>query len=220
MIPLRDHLRLPGIPFVTIGLILINAYVFFLELTSLNFEGFLVQYALIPSLLDFSNPATLAPFITSMFLHGGWIHIISNMLFLWIFGDNIELTIGHIKFLIFYLLAGIAAALVQLPFLPSPDIPMLGASGAIAGVLGAYLVLFPHSNIDTLVPIFGFFSIVQIPASVMLFYWFITQLFSGAASLTSEALGGVAFLAHVGGFVFGYLGIRYFQPKNNLTMEK
>lgn len=212
MFPIRDHNPSNRFPFITILLIAITSYVFFLQITSLDFEAFIFQYALIPSTVNFTNFATLLPFIYSIFLHGGWLHIISNMWFLWIFGDNIEAHLGHIKYLIFYLLCGIAAGLIQYVFNSSSEIPMLGASGAVAGVLGGYLVLYPGHKIDTLIPTFGsFMTRVQIPASVMLIYWFVIQLFSGVGSIGMQDVGGVAFWAHIGGFAAGWILTRFLQ---------
>lgn len=207
MIPLRDSHPTGKFPFWVLAIIALNSYVFYLELTAPDADLFITQFALIPSLVDFSLPETLTPFITSQFLHGGFIHIISNMLFLWIFGDNVEERIGFLLFPFFYLTAGVMAGLAQYFFIPSADIPMLGASGAVAGVLGAYFAWFGHHSVKTLVPVFGFFSVIDIPASVMLFYWFITQLFAGAASITlaTSGMGGIAFFAHLGGFAFGWL---------------
>lgn len=207
MIPLRDSHPTGKFPFWVITIIAANVYVFYLELTSLNPDAFVAQFALIPSLVDFSIPQTLISFITSQFLHGGFIHIISNMLFLWIFGDNVEERLGFLLFPIFYLASGAAGGLAQYFLIPDSTIPMLGASGAIAGVLGAYLALFPRHTVKTLVPVFGFLTVMDIPASVMLLYWFITQLFSGAASITlaTAGLGGIAFFAHAGGFAFGWI---------------
>ena len=210
MFPLRDSEHSNTFPLITLLIIAVNAIVFWLELTSQNLEVFITSYALIPSRVQVTDPSTFTPFLTSMFLHGGFIHILSNMWFLWVFGDNAEATFGHIRFLIFYLASGIAASLVQF-FLQemmgsSIDIPMLGASGAIAGVLGAYLVFFPHAKIETLIPFFGFATVTTIAAPIMLVYWFITQLFNSVASVVSpDMMGGVAFGAHVGGFVFGWL---------------
>jgi len=210
MFPIRDHNPSNKFPFVTILLIIITSYVFFLQLTSVDFEAFIFQYALVPSTVNFTNFATLLPFIYSIFLHGGWLHIISNMWFLWIFGDNIEAHLGHIKYLIFYLFCGIAAGLAQYVFSSSSEIPMLGASGAVAGVLGGYLVLYPGHKIDTLIPTFGaFMTRAQIPASIMLIYWFVIQLFSGVGSIGMQDVGGVAFWAHVGGFAAGWILTRF-----------
>ena len=215
MFPLRDSEHSGKTPIVTILIIVLNILFFWRELNSNDLAIFINNYALVPSKINLIDPSTWYPFITSMFLHGGFFHIASNMWFLWIFGDNAEAAMGRFRFLGFYLLSGIVASLVQ--FLlqimagAAIDVPMLGASGAIAGVLGAYLVLFPHAKIETLVPFFGFVSLVTIPATVMLFYWFITQLFNGVASVVSmPTMGGVAWGAHVGGFAFGWLVTRVF----------
>ena len=200
MLPLRDHEPSERIPIVTIGLIVANASVFFLELTSADLDAFITTWALVPSHLS------LIGFLTSQFLHGGFAHILFNMWYLWIFGDNVEGRFGHFPFLAFYLMSGIIAAGAELPMLLGSDIPMLGASGAIAGVLGAYLALFPRNRIDALVPTFiGFWSRATLPASIVLFFWFITQIFSGTAAIVQQATGGVAWWAHIGGFIFGWL---------------
>ncbi len=210
MIPLRDSTPARIFPFWTVAIIALNIYVFYLEITNLDPEAFISLYALIPNLVDFSFPQTLIPFITSQFLHGGFVHIISNMLFLWIFGDNVEERIGFLLFPIFYLAGGVAGGLTQYVLMPDSSVPMLGASGAIAAVLGAYFAWFGHHTVKTLVPIFGFFTVINVPASVMLFYWFITQLFSGAASITVavSGAGGIAFFAHIGGFAFGWFAAK------------
>lgn len=207
MLPIRDHERSSRFPFVTIGIIIANVFVFFQEFLAPNLEAFIERWALIPSLVDFTNLASLTPFITSQFLHAGVAHIVFNMWYMWIFGDNVEGHLGHLKFLGFYILSGIIAGLVQFFFLVGSTIPMLGASGAVAGVLGAYWALFPRHRVDTLLPYFGFWSRTTLPASVVLLFWFITQLFSGIGSLGtgSAATGGVAWWAHIGGFVFGWL---------------
>lgn len=207
MIPLRDSHPAHIFPFWTIAIIALNIYAFFLQATAPDFEAFVFQYALVPSLIDFSNFATLIPFITSQFLHGNLLHIGSNMLFLWVFGDNVEERFGFLFFPVFYLLSGVAAAFAQYILGPESAIPMLGASGAVAGVLGAYFAMFPHHTIKTLVPAFGLASVVDIPASVMLIYWFITQVFSGFITLGLGTLehGGVAYFAHIGGFVVGWI---------------
>lgn len=210
MIPLRDSHPTGKFPFWVLAIIGINIYVFYLELTALDPDAFVSSLALIPLLVDFSTPNTLVPFITSQFLHGGFIHIISNMLFLWIFGDNVEEKFGFLLFPLFYLAGGVAGGLAQYFFMPDSSIPMLGASGAIAGVLGSYFAWFGHHTVKTLVPIFGFFTVIEVPASVMLFYWFITQLFAGAASITvaTSDIGGIAFFAHAGGFAFGWIAAK------------
>lgn len=206
MFPIRDHHSSYKFPLVTIFIIVLNCLAFFLELTALDPEGFIYQYALVPETVNFLNPASLLPFLSSMFLHGGWLHILSNMWFLWIFGDNVEATLGSIGFLIFYLFSGIAASLLQYFIDPASAIPVLGASGAIAGVLGGYLVLFPKAQIETLLTLGYYVSRVNVSAQVMLMYWFIMQLFSGVGSITAGVSeGGVAFFAHIGGFAAGWL---------------
>ncbi|MBI2621617.1 MAG: rhomboid family intramembrane serine protease [Candidatus Levybacteria bacterium] len=202
MIPIADSVKAKRFPIFNIGIIILTVFVFYLQITSP--ESFTYQYALIPSQIDFANFSTLYPFVTSIFLHGGFLHIISNMIFLWVFGDNVE---GHFPFLTYpflYIGSGIVASLAQYIISPASNIPMLGASGAVAGALGAYFVLFPHHKIKTFVPFFGFFTMVNISAVFMLGYWFVLQILSGAASLSGPSdIGGVAFWAHVGGFVFG-----------------
>lgn len=214
MFPIRDHNPSNKFPIMTLLIIIVTSFVFFLEITAFDFESFISQYALIPSTVDFRNIFSLLPFVYSIFLHGGWLHIISNLWFLWIFGDNIEAEMGHFIYLLFYLLTGIIAGLLQYFLNSSSDIPTLGASGAIAGVLGAYLVLYPKHKIDTLVVTFGgFLQTVQLPASIMLGYWFVIQIFSGVGSLASAAQGGVAWWAHIGGFATGFLSVRLFSRK-------
>lgn len=220
MLPLKDNNSIAKFPFLTIAIILANAYIFYLELVSPSTESFILQYALIPSQINFSNLNTLFPFISSQFLHGGFLHIISNMLFLWVFGRNIEASFGSISFLIFYLVSGTVAGLTQYLFMPTDPTPMLGASGAVAGVLGAYLTLFPTNKIKTLVFIFIYVTIIDIPAYILLFYWFITQLFSGIATISlSQASGGIAFLPHIGGFLFGFLAAIFTLPRSNLRLK-
>jgi len=184
-----------------------------------NPDSFTIAYSLVPKNVNFGEYITLMNFITSIFLHGGWLHIISNMWFLWIFGDNVEGAIGHFKYLVLYLLSGISGGLAQYFFMPGSNIPMLGASGAVAGALGAYFLLFPHHKIKTLVPIFGFLTFTNISAFIMLGYWFVLQIFSGAVSIPGVETdsGGVAFWAHVGGFVTGLvLGKLFVNTKNEV----
>lgn len=216
MIPLSDSHPAGKFPFWVILIIIINVYVFFLEITSPDMEAFIAQYALIPLLVNFSDTLSLVPFITSQFLHGGFLHIISNMLFLWIFGDNVEARFGNILFPIIYLASGVAGGLAQYAFMPDSTIPMLGASGAVAGVLGAYFAWFGHHSVKTLIPFFGFIQIVNIPASFMLFYWIATQFLSSFFSLpkTMADVGGVAYFAHIGGFIFGWLAAKIIPTKN------
>lgn len=214
MFPIRDHNPSHKFPFVTLLLIGLNTLFFLIEISLTDIDAFIYKYALVPRLIDFSDISTLSPFLSSMFLHGGWLHIISNMWFLWVFGDNIEATLGKINYLLFYAISGFAASLLQYFTDPNSTTAVLGASGGIAGVLGGYLVIFPHAKIETLVTIGGLhFSTINIPASFMLFYWFITQFFAGVGSVVvgAHAQGGVAFFAHIGGFVAGWImaqGIR------------
>ena len=217
MFPISDSVRSTKFPFINLGLILITCYVFYLQMT--NPDSFTIAYSLVPKDVNFGEYITLMNFITSIFLHGGWLHIISNMWFLWIFGDNVEGAIGHFKYLVLYLLSGIAGGLAQYFFMPGSNIPMLGASGAVAGALGAYFLLFPHHKIKTIIPIFGLLTFTNISAFIMLGYWFVLQIFSGAVSIPGVETdsGGVAFWAHVGGFVTGLvLGKLFVNTKNEV----
>ena len=208
MIPLKDSHVSGKFPFWTIGIIVLNVYIFYLELTALNPQAFILNYSLIPADVN-SNIAGLFPFITSQFLHAGFIHIISNMIFLWVFGNNVESAFGFWYFPLFYIMGGITAGLTQYFSTPDAIVPMLGASGAVAAVLGAYFALFPNNKIKTLVFIFIFVTFIDIPAWILLFYWFITQLFSGVAALSMNQTGGIAFLPHAGGFLFGWLAATF-----------
>lgn len=201
MLPIGDDNTARRIaPLVTYALIALNVLVFFLEL--MGGDAFIEQWAFVPSRF-LANPAGEFPtLVTSMFMHAGWLHLGSNMLYLWIFGDNVEDRFGHVKYLIFYLLCGFAATFAQLAFNSGSGIPNLGASGAIAGVLGAYLVLFPGKPIRVLLGN----QVAAVSALVVIGGWFILQLLSGVASISTTAdTGGVAFMAHVGGFVAGVL---------------
>lgn len=203
MIPLRDTQPSHSPPIVTVILISLNILVFLFQISLDTYERnfFIASYGIIPDRLHYSS------ILTSMFLHGGWLHLIGNMWFLWIFGDNVEDILGHGKFAVFYLLCGIAAALVHILLNADSRVPTIGASGAIAGVMGAYLVKFPHSKIVTLVPIFIFLTTVEVPAVFMLIYWFAIQIFSGVGSIgySNVTKGGVAWFAHIGGFLAGML---------------
>ena len=203
MIPISDVIPSRTAPIVTMALIVVNLLIFLYErsLSEPVLQLFIGQYALIPA--GFHWPALF----TSQFLHAGWAHVLSNMLYLWIFGDNVEDRLGHVPFLVFYLGAGAAAALLQTLFNPFSSVPMVGASGAIAGVMGAYFVLYPQSRVLTLIFLFIFVDIVEIPAIFFLGIWFLMQLLSGVGSLgvSNAAGGGVAFWAHIGGFVAGLL---------------
>jgi membrane associated rhomboid family serine protease len=203
MFPLRDDRPTYTPPIVTTLLIIACSFVFLYELSLDDYtrDYFISRYALIPA------RAHLSSIVTSMFLHGGWSHIIGNMLFLWAFGKSLEDAMGHTKFLAFYLICGIAAAITQVLFNPFTTLPTVGASGAIAGVMGAYLIKFPRSRIHTLVFIIFFVTTADIPAAFILVYWFIAQLFSsyGAIAHTHVTEGGVAYAAHVGGFITGMI---------------
>lgn len=213
MIPLSDSARSRSFPFVVISLIVLNIYIFFRELMSPDLEQFVQQWGLVPSLVDFSSSGWIIPFVTSQFLHGGWLHIGSNMLFLWVFGDNIEDSLGHLRFLVFYLLCGVVAGLTQYFFDPESSVAMIGASGAVAGVLGAYWRLYPNSSVHTLIPLGFFLTTAELPASLMIGLWFLTQIFSGVSSIgVGSDIGGVAFWAHVGGFLAGMAFVTVFPP--------
>ncbi|CAN5131449.1 rhomboid family intramembrane serine protease [soil metagenome] len=216
MFPISDSIKAARFPFLNLLIIAANAYVFYLQLTSPNLDSFITQYALIPSHIDFTHLVTLLPFVTAMFLHGGFMHIISNMWFLKVFGDNVEGHMNPLLFLLLYFGSGILGNVLQYLLMPSSSIPMLGASGAVAGILGAYFILFPQSKVKTFVPIFFLFTIISIPAVFMLGYWFILQIFSGVGSLgNTSGQGGVAFWAHIGGFVFGLLFAKYLEIRTH-----
>lgn len=208
MIPIRDHNRRGVFPLVTVAIIIINVLVFLYEtslMASGQIEPFLEQYAFIPAQL-LSNPAgEWHTVFTAMFLHGGWLHLIGNMLYLWIFGDNMEAALGRPLYILYYFTAGLVATLAQTFVNPGSTVPNLGASGAVAGVLGGYLVFFPHARVDTAVVMFYFIRIVQLSAVIVLGLWFVLELLRGVFSLgtISDMAGGVAYFAHIGGFVSG-----------------
>jgi membrane associated rhomboid family serine protease len=211
MIPLRDVIPSRTTPYITITIIVLNALAWLFEVSLPHdvLNEFLTVYGVVPAY--FSAPTL----ITSMFLHGSWSHVIGNMWYLWIFGDNVEDRVGHGRFIFFYLLCGIAAALGQVAVNPSSVLPTIGASGAIAGVMGAYFVLYPHSRVLTLVP-WIFIQIIELPAIMLLGFWFLMQLFSaGAIAVTASThgSGGVAFAAHVVGFVAGLGGVFLFRKR-------
>ncbi len=208
MFPLRDSIRTRSLPIITWVLIIVNVLVFFVELTlsTSGLNALLSRYAIIPAHLNLANPSTWLPLFTHMFLHGGWFHLISNMWTLAIFGDNVEDRLGSFRFLLFYLLGGVAAGFLQAFLSPDRLTPALGASGAIAAVLGAYFLFYPRSRVVTLIPVFVFPWIVRVPALLYLGFWFVSQLFSGLLSLFPGSAAGqqnIAWWAHIGGFVFG-----------------
>jgi membrane associated rhomboid family serine protease len=231
MIPFKDDNPTEITPVVTVAFIASCVLVFFYEvsLPGRASEIFVYTYGAIPAVIfghaqlpvELVSLPAFGTLFSSMFLHGGWMHLIGNMLYLWIFGDNIENVMGHIKFVIFYLLCGVLAALSHALIDPQSNVPMVGASGAISGILGAYLLLYPHARVLVLIPL-GFFSrLMYVPAGVVLGLWFLMQLLSGGMSLGHQG-GGVAFFAHIGGFVAGmlliglfkYPHVKFFNPRH------
>jgi membrane associated rhomboid family serine protease len=205
MIPLRDVIPSRTFPFFTVSFIVLNTIAFLYEqfLPRRAFEAFIHMYGVVPVRLD-----SLTIF-TSMFLHAGWGHFLGNMLFLWIFGDNVEDRLGHVRFVAFYLLCGVAAVFAHVYMNPLSKIPTIGASGAIAGVLGGYFVLYPHSRVLALIPLLIIWEIVEVPAILFLGVWFVMQFYSvGVEALrTGGQGGGVAFWAHIAGFLAGMAGV-------------
>ena len=207
MIPLRDVIPSRTTPFITITIIVLNAaaWLFEIGLPDDVRQAFLTVYGVVPA--DFHAPTL----ITSMFLHGSWMHVIGNMWYLWIFGDNVEDRLGHGRFILFYLACGIIAALGQVLADPSSTLPTIGASGAIAGIMGGYFVLYPRSRVLTLILLIFWWEVFELPAIVLLGFWFLMQLFSAAGSIAvtsgTHGGGGVAFMAHVAGFVAGMIGV-------------
>jgi len=220
MIPLKDDNPTEIKPIVTIGLIMTCVLVFLYQVSLPGKLGeiFVYQYGAIPAVVfgyaDLpAEMVAVSPYgslVTSMFLHGGWMHLIGNMMYLWIFGNNIEDVMGHVKFIVFYVLCGILAALSHAAIDSGSAVPMVGASGAISGVLGAYLLLYPHARVLVLIPL-GFFSqMIYVPAGIVLGLWFLLQLLSGGMSVGHQG-GGVAFFAHIGGFLSGMALIPFFK---------
>ena len=222
MIPIRDDQPRFSTPYITYFLVALNTLVFLFEfLTPVQNRAALeYEFGIVPVHIEaalrgsahFSLAGTLLPILTSMFLHGSWLHVIGNMWFLWIFGDNIEDYLGHFPFLIFYLLCGFAAAITHIFLNPGSDVPTVGASGAIAGVMGAYFLLYPRAKVLTLIPLIVFFTFWWVPAWVMLGYWFLLQFLGGTLTSVNASVGNaggmIAFWAHVGGFVAGLILIK------------
>jgi len=218
MIPLRDVIPSRTTPIVTISIIIVNVLAFWLELAlpGARRQAFIREWGIVPA--DFA----VTTLVSSMFLHGGWLHFLGNMWYLWIFGDNVEDRMGHGRYLVFYLLSGSLAGLAQMAVTPDSYVPMIGASGAIAGVMGAYFVLFPRSRVLTLVPIFIFIQIVEIPALWFLGLWFFFQVFSGVGSIATTAGsqgGGIAFWAHAAGFAAGFVLVFAFRRPERQRVE-
>jgi len=211
MIPIRDDIPSSRFPVVTVGIIVVNVLVFFRELAAgTNLENVLVNFAIIPARYtppEVTQPLGLVlPLFSSMFLHGGWLHLLGNMWTLWIFGDNVEDRLGHGKYLLFYLASGVAAALLHIFTNAGSMVPTIGASGAIAGIMGAYFRFYPGARVQTLIPPFFFGPFFVLPAVLFLGWWFLLQFFNGALSLgvRGAGFGGVAWWAHVGGCLFGF----------------
>ena len=210
MIPLSDSDRRPfRFPAVTILIIGANAVMFILEL--IKGQAFIVRWSLIPS--EIASGRNLITILSAMFMHGGWVHIIGNMVYLWAFGPEIEDQMGRVRYVAIYLLGGVVAFLAQVVMDPSSTVPNLGASGAIAAVMGAFLILFPHDRIRTILFLGWFVTITFIPAVLMIGFWFLIQLFSEVGALVQKQSGGIAYMAHVGGFVFGMGIARLFRPR-------
>jgi membrane associated rhomboid family serine protease len=216
VIPLRDANPTRRTPVITVGLMIACFVIFAWELGLMvgddmaRLDAFVTTWGVVPAdlLAAWSSGVDIlseaATLVTSQFLHGGWLHLIGNMLYLWIFGNNIEDRFGRLGFLVFYLAGGIAAALTQVAIDPTSEVPMVGASGAIAATLGAYLVLYPHARITSLVFLGFFYQLIDVPAVIVLAFWIVLQLIDGFASLGVDQVGGgVAFFAHIGGFAFG-----------------
>jgi membrane associated rhomboid family serine protease len=209
MFPLRDTIRSRTVPYVNYGIIALNVLVFLFE-ASMGQSGFnrlLLQFGLTPSRLTLANPISYITLVSSVFLHGSWFHLISNMWTLFIFGDNVEDRLGHAGYLVFYLTVGVVAGLSHSLLVSGSQVPTVGASGAIAGVLGAYFLLFPHGRVLTFIPLFILPWLIEIPAFIYLGFWFVSQLSSGLLSLghlgTGGSFSGIAWWAHIGGFLAG-----------------
>ncbi len=238
MIPLRDENPIRITPWLTYLLIAINVVVFLMEqfggigVTNRGLIGPMAGWTMIPAEITSgrdipTNGISLRPFyltlFTSMFMHGGWLHLLGNMLYLWIFGNNIEDALGRVRYLFFYFACGLAAAAAQIFIGPDSVIPNLGASGAIAGVLGAYLVLFPTARVDSLVFLGIFFTKIRLPAFVLLGFWIVSQFFSqflGSLMMREGESGGVAYMAHIGGFIAGLLICRFMLPAEFKERER
>jgi membrane associated rhomboid family serine protease len=205
-------------PLVTYTLILINVIVFLIELAS--GDDFIIRWSFVPARFLANPGGDFITIFSSMFMHAGWLHILGNMLYLFIFGDNVEDAFGHLPFLIFYIICGIAATFAQLAFSTGSNIPNLGASGAIAGVLGAYLVMFPRSRVTVLMG----YIVVPLPALIVIGFWFVLQFFSGLAAVTTVPTGaeegGVAYMAHVGGFIAGLVLALIFRPRSRVAAPR
>ncbi len=227
MIPLKDDTPRFSTPYITYFLIALNTLIFLYEMLAFGPHArnqLMFQFGMVPARITglmsgvphASAGTALLPILTSMFLHASWLHLIGNMWVLWIFGDNIEDYLGHFVYIVFYLLSGLAAAVAHTLLNAASVVPSVGASGAIAGVMGAYLILYPRAKVLTLVPLIVFFTFWWLPAWIVLGYWFVIQFFSGAltaVAVSSQTTGGIAFWAHVGGFVAGIILIKVFPAR-------
>lgn len=222
MIPIRDTIPSRTFPFINISLIIINSVIFLYEVSLGEQMGsFLDTFGMRPAKFIWlvnNDPlnisAIVSPFFSSIFIHGGWFHVIGNMWYLWIFGDNVEDRMGHVRYLFFYLICGIGAGLTHLYFNPSSELPTVGASGAIAGIMGAYLMLYPMGKVLTLIPVFFFITFFKVRAIFFLGFWIILQFIQGTLSHTfQQNAGGVAWWAHFGGFVIGAILIFIFKKR-------
>ncbi len=237
MIPIRDDIPSRSYPVVTVILIVLNVLAFFYELLlgPVELRRFFYAYAVVPAkyftsgyvewwgaVREYEMTELILPIFTAMFLHGGWLHLGGNMLYLWIFGDNVEDRMGHFRFLIFYLLCGVLATAAHVVTNANSHVPSLGASGAISGVLGAYFMLYPQARVVTLVPIWIFLHFIEIPAFFFLGFWFVQQFFYGTLSLSVESAqtGGVAWWAHIGGFVSGAALVHVFKRRAYLRPRR
>ena len=215
MFPFKDDNPTEHFPFVTISLIAVNAVIFLLQITHSSEAGKIAfSYGAIPHfLLTFDTVQPIHPVLTvftSMFMHGGLLHLFTNMLYLWIFGNNIEDKLGFSRFILFYLLCGFAAAYGHAITNHVSMVPMIGASGAVSGILGAYLLLFPHARVHTLIFLGFFVQVVRLPAAFVIGFWIVIQFINGMLSKGSAGQGGIAWFAHIGGFIFGLLIIKFF----------
>lgn len=222
MIPIRDSVRSRRFPVVTVTIIVVNILVFLYEvsLTDPDRLALFTHFGVVPNHISAGGTLTtaagvLTPLVTATFLHGSWLHIIGNMLFLWVFGDNVEDKMGRFRFLCFYVLVGVIANLAHVFTNPASVTPTIGASGAVAGVLGAYFLLFPGARVLALIPVGVFVPIAEVPAFIFLFVWFLLQVFSGVTSLgaAGEAVQAVAWWAHIGGFISGMILLFPFLPE-------
>lgn len=223
MFPIRDDVPSRTYPYATLGLIILNTFIFILQFghrmsDPAGAAGAIASFGMVPARVA---EGRLWPFLTSMFMHGGWFHLIGNMWYLWIFGDNVEDRLGHVKFVVFYIACGLLGNLGHFLSSPGSAVPAVGASGAIAGVLGAYLISYPMARVLVVIPLFVFLHLMSVPAMLVLGFWFIIQLASGAISLgQSGAHGGVAWWAHIGGFLAGIALLNVMRPRPRVLYRR